>query len=510
MQIVKRSILFLIIGLTIINVSSQVPDPETVETTSDTELAFMPTYQLAEKIKMREVSSERITHIYLSRIEQYNPVLRAIATLETKGAIEQAQKADAALERGEVWGPLHGVPITVKDNYKVKGMRSTAGYKPLKDYIPEEDATIVKRLKEAGAIILGKTNMPAMGMDNQSYNEIFGTTANPWDTTRTPGGSSGGCAAAVAAGLTSFSIGNDIGGSIRGPAHFNGVYGIKTTENFIPETGMVKDTEGIRLVRHLATHGPIARSAHDLQLILKVIAGGDGIDYETPRVVTEPQGQNELSSLEIAWDTEMGEKYVSPKTKELMRNFIHQLDQIGVHTQKASPDNLDYSETAEVYMHLFTSEAMADITGFERTYMCWTTGLCPEKRAMKYFDILDKRDKIAENIEIFLREYDIWIIPVTSEAAFKHRKAVKFNGPLPVYAKPLMSESNPEEGHAVFCAFTNLSGHPSVVIPIGYDDNGMPIGVQLVGRRWYDAELIQIASQLAEVASAYKRPPGFD
>jgi amidase len=243
-------------------------------------LVFLTADQLARKIRAEEVSSAEVVEAYLAHIDRFNPEVNAIVTLDAKGARRRAGEADEAVKRGTLWGPLHGVPITIKDNLAVKGMRTTSGYEAYAHVIPDEDATVVARLRNAGAIILGKTNMPPLGLDDQTYNELFGTTNNPWDFTKTPGGSSGGCAAAVAAGLTPLSIGNDIGGSIRFPAHYCGVFGLKPTDHLVSKAGLLPKSKEFKSLRYLLSNGPIARSVKDLRLALSIIGGADIIDAD--------------------------------------------------------------------------------------------------------------------------------------------------------------------------------------------------------------------------------------
>ena len=207
-------------------------DKETVSSSND--LVFLSAGELAEKIKSHQVTSLEVVNAYLDHIKKHNPTLNAIVTLDKDAAIRRAKEADAALARGELWGPLHGVPITIKDNVATRGLKTTNSYPLTADYVPDFDATVVARLRKAGAIILGKTNLPLLGMDYQTNSPVFGITNNPWDISRTPGGSTGGGASAVAAGLTSLEIGNDIGGSIRIPSHFCGIYGLKPTEYLVP------------------------------------------------------------------------------------------------------------------------------------------------------------------------------------------------------------------------------------------------------------------------------------
>jgi len=240
-----------------------------------TDYTFASATDLARLIKTRQVSSTEMLEHYLKRVDQYNGPINAVIAQNRDEARERAKAADTALARGEDWGPLHGVPMTVKESYDVAGYKTTWGVPEMKDNVAREDALSIRRLKGAGAVIFGKTNVPLRLADFQSYNDIYGTTNNPWDKGRTPGGSSGGSAAALAAGLTGLETGSDIGGSIRNPAHFCGVFGHKPTWNLLPPRGHAMP--GVKTPADISVIGPLARSARDLETALLVMAGPDEI-----------------------------------------------------------------------------------------------------------------------------------------------------------------------------------------------------------------------------------------
>ena len=240
---------------------------------SSADLAYATTGEVAEAIHKKEISSREAVDYFLARVEALDKTINSVVTIDAERARAEADAADAALARGERRGPLHGVPMTIKDSYQTKGMRTTSGAPELKDFIPEEDAWPVARLREAGAIIYGKTNLPIYAGDLQSYNEIFGTTNNPHDTTRTPGGSSGGSGAALACGFTPLELGSDIGGSIRLPAHMSGVTGHKPSYGIVPAHGQIPGPPGTLTMADLAVAGPMARSVEDLELGLDIMAG---------------------------------------------------------------------------------------------------------------------------------------------------------------------------------------------------------------------------------------------
>ena len=244
-----------------------------------TDLCFRTASDLARAIRHREVSSTEVVNAFLARIAARNSALNAIVTLDEAKAREKARLADEAVAKGNLWGPLHGVPVTFKDVFETAGLRTTAGHKPLAEHVPDHDATVVARMRAAGAIALGKTNTPALAMDTQCENSLFGRTNNPWDAERTPGGSSGGEAAALAAGMAPLGLGSDVGGSVRIPAHYCGVFCLKPTEGRVPQSGHVPPLpNATNWIRHFVVSGPLARSVEDLRLALRIIAGPDGND----------------------------------------------------------------------------------------------------------------------------------------------------------------------------------------------------------------------------------------
>jgi len=236
------------------------------------ELAFQSASELSRRLRRRELSSVELLQHYLQRIERLNPALNAVVVLDAERALQRAKAADAALDRGEIWGPLHGLPMTVKESFDVPGLPTTWGFETMRDNIATRTATSVQRLLDAGALIFGKTNVPVAMADWQTFNPVYGTTNNPWDTTRTPGGSSGGSAAALAAGLTALELGSDIGASIRNPAHYCGVWGHKPTWGVVPQQG--QQLPGMECVEtiDIGVAGPLARSAQDLTLAMDVLS----------------------------------------------------------------------------------------------------------------------------------------------------------------------------------------------------------------------------------------------
>jgi amidase len=292
------------------------------------DLVFQPAHQLAKMIRDRQVSAIEVLDAYLAQIAKHNPQLNAICTLDEANARARAKQADQALTRGENWGALHGVPVTIKDIFETAGLRTTAGYIPLKDYVPQQDATVVARLRAAGAIILGKTNLAELAGDFQSTSSLFPRVNNPWNLDYTAGGSSGGSAAAVAAGLSALDIGNDIAGSVRQPAHFCGVYGLKPTDRRISTAGMIPEVPGMPYcLRQMITVGCFGRSLADLKLCFSLIAGADPRRPDVPPIPLDQASDKSLSELKIAWIEEWAEVPVAAEIRAALQTTVQTLAQ---------------------------------------------------------------------------------------------------------------------------------------------------------------------------------------
>ncbi|RUU02803.1 amidase, partial [Mesorhizobium sp. USDA-HM6] len=306
------------------------------------DIAFSSTINLAAAIAGRKISAVEALDAHLAQVDRHNEAVNAVVFLDREGAREYARQADAALARGETLGPLHGVPFTLKDAHETVGMRTTAGFPSFADYMPRHDSAVVARLKAAGGILVGKTNVAAMLADWQSDNPLFGRTSNPWDLSRTAGGSSGGAAAAVAAGMTPFEIGTDMQDSIRLPASFCGVYGLKPTEHRVSLAGAFPDPGGApRSVRLMSCVGPLARNIDDLALIYRIIAGPDGADTDLAPIPVEPAPKLELKSLRIAVAKSFAGFPVASEIGAAVEKLASQLASAGARVEEASLPELD-------------------------------------------------------------------------------------------------------------------------------------------------------------------------
>jgi amidase len=478
--------------------------------------AFSSAVELAAAVRARRVSAREVLETFLGRIERHNPALNAICTLDAGRARERAQAADAALTRGELWGPLHGVPMTIKDALETAGVRTTAGHPPLKDYIPERDAPAVARLRAAGAILLGKTNVPPLSADYRADNPIFGRTNNPWNLERTPGGSTGGGAAAVAAGLSAFDVGSDLAGSVRTPAHFCGLFGLKPTERRIPNTGHIPEPPGLpRAVRHMNVLGPLARSVEDLALITRTICGPDEAEWDVPPVAWTAAPERALREHRFAWSTHFGGVPITADTRNAIQKLAAELARAGCAVEERNPDGFSFDDAWETWGEVAIAERAA--TGGDRARErvnvlnatlgdAWAVARGSAKGARAtiadYMAALTRRDALVGALERFFDRWDAFVCPVTVSPAIPH---VPFGTPIDVDSQKVPYFI---AGTAYTCPF-NLTGHPSVVLPLARSREGLPIGVQLVGRRWTEPALLALAGKVALISGPFTPPPGY-
>ena len=464
------------------------------------DLAFATAGEVAAAIHTGAVSSVEVLEESLTRIGRYNSKLNAIVTLDEDGARRRALDADAALRRGEIWGPLHGIPITLKDSHSTAGMRTTAGFPPLANYVPREDGTVAARLKAAGAIILGKTNVPTLLTQPQTDNPIFGRTNNPWNLERTPGGSSGGAAAAVSAGLIPLDIGSDFGGSIRMPAHFCGVFGFKPTARRVSMFGHIPDLPGKpRFDRVLSSCGPLARSVDDLILAFRLIVGPDGRDTEVPPVPIKEVSTPEMRELRIAWSPTFSGTPIAGDIREAIESFATALQQSGASVEEALPEisfeaqHLLWARYYKMLSFLITNVYGADPPG--------RTVATEPPTMVEMMDVAEKRDEFIVAWDRFLDKWDVLLCPASMVTAFPHCPPGT-----PIHVDSETAKYGQVNHH---CFPFNITGNPAVVIPIGRDREGLPIGVQVVGPRWRDERLLAIAKRISEVAGPIQHPPGY-
>lgn len=479
-------------------------------------LTFAPAVEIATLIKRGEVSSLEILEHYFSRIDKYDSELNAIVWQQRDEARALANAADRAIRRGEDTGALHGVPMTIKESYDVVGYPTTWGRPDLKDNFPQHDALAVARLKKAGAIIFGKTNVPYGLADFQSYNEIYGTTNNPWDLARSPGGSSGGSAASLAAGFSALDTGSDIGGSIRNPAHFCGLFGHKPTWNLIPPRGHA--LPGTLAAADLSVIGPLARSSRDLELALQVMAGPDEIQSNGLRVQL-PRLTKTTSKLRVAvWeDDELAP--VATSIRDRVRAVAETLSKLGANVEPTARPEWSTEAMHNTYQCLLNAtmtcrvpaetfkELLAGTAGIDE-FGCSSEEqalLARVARFRNWVQYNEERTKIRWAWHKFFQKYDILIAPIMATPAFEHdhrpfsERTISVNGHEQEYFTQL------------FWAGLAVNAYlPSTVLPTGLEaEHELPIGIQIIGPEYSDLITIGIAQLLESEGYTFTPPPQF-
>ena len=463
----------------------------TRDATATGDAIFSTTADLAGVIRARHLSAREVLDAHLTQIASHNPALNAVVTIDAERASERARQADDALTRGEIWGPLHGVPFTLKDAHATAGLRTTTGFPPLAHYVPQEDGTVAARLRAAGGILMGKTNVPVMLADFQTSNPIFGRTNNPWDTARTPGGSSGGAAAALASGMTPFEIGTDLSASIRLPAHFCGVFGLKPTERRVPLTGLIPGLPGPRPLRIMSSIGPMARSVEDLALLYAIIAGPDGRDTEVPPVTVEEPPSIDLRDVRIAFAPGFPSIPVAAEIRAAVSQLAEELSPLCHAVDEAALPPLDFNQ------ELASAGALVGMT----IGAVQPGGPEPPPTLTQYLEALDRRDQSIVAWERFFDRWDVLLCPPAPVTAFPHCEP---GTPLRVDGQEVAYWTVSACG-----APFNYTGHPAIVLPFTQDRDGLPIGIQLVGKRWGESRLLAVAAALAEVTGPFQRPTGY-
>jgi amidase len=454
----------------------------------------VPLTELARRIREREWTACDVLDAHLDRIGQHNATLNAVVSLDPARARARAEAADDALERGENWGPLHGVPMTLKDAHDVAGLRTTVGL-PLLDHIADEDGAVAARLGVAGANIIGHTNVPPWLADHQSANPIFGVTTNPWNPDRTAGGSSGGAAAALAAGMTPLEVGSDMVGSIRLPAHFCGVYGLKTTEHRVPLTGFLRGPGGgPRPVRIISCLGPMARHLDDLELALQIIAGPDGRDGDVAPVPLVRDPRRSLDGLRLAVATRIPAATISTGLRREVERVASAATDAGAKVEERLPD-VDWRSLYQLF-----GDLIGTITGvFDPD-----SGLSDEKRSLAwYLEALDRRDQLIATSNRFFEEFDALVMPPALTTAFPHCSP---GSPIDVDGESVGYNDN-----GIVYALSNLLGLPGLAAPSGTSADGLPIGIQIIGPLWSEMRLLELARELEarEILPGFQRPPGY-
>ena len=467
---------------------------------SSSEICFMTAADLSRLIRAKELSAREVMDAHLTRIERINPKVNAIVTLIPEKAMDQARAADETLARGNGTGPLHGLPVAHKDLVPTRGIRTTFGSLAFKDFVPEEDGLIVKRLRKAGAITIGKTNTPEFGTGSQTFNEVFGETLNPYDTSKTCGGSSGGAAVALACGMLPIADGSDMGGSLRNPANFCNVVG------FRPSPGRVPTWPNVAGWFTFSVEGPMARTVQDVALMLSAIAGPDP---RSPIAIAEPGSlfsntlERDFKGVRIAWSRDLGAFPVDPLVTEAIEKQRPVFESLGCVIEDGEPDFTDADEIFKVWRAWRYELAFADLLETHRSQfkdtVVWNIEEGMRLSGPELGKAERKRTELYHRVRTFMETHEFLILPVSQVPPFdvKQRYITEIDGvKMDTYIDWMQS-----------CYFITTTGLPAISVPCGFTPDGLPVGVQIVGRTRDDLGVLQLAHAFEQATGFWKRRP---
>ncbi len=454
---------------------------------------FSSAVEMIDAIRQGQITSVELLNLHLDRIQRYNDDINAVVALDVDAARKRAAEADKAIAEGQDWGPLHGLPMTVKDVFEVVDMPATSGDLKLKDYIPNRNAIAVQRLIDAGAIVFGKTNTPYHAEDIQTYNDVYGTTNNPWDLSRTPGGSSGGSAAALAAGFTPLELGSDIGGSVRNPAHYTGVFGHKPTFGVVPRYGHIPPMPGRVLPQQmpmapLFVVGPLARSADDLELAMRVLTTPGKTDASGSRPELLSPRKQQFKDFRVAvWFTDSyPAAEIDADVLATLKMTVEKLRDAGLDIDEEARPDIDLLKDRQIWLDI---------------YYKMVGGALPLDEVL-----VERQQKQQKIWAEFFEHYDVLLAPISPTVAFPHdhkrtlrSRFLEINGQW----KPMLN-------HMTWAYMAVVSGLPATVAPVGLSESGLPVGIQIVGARFEDRTTIAFAQGLSELIGGFVPPPGYD
>ena len=466
--------------------------------TDTNDIIYASAKTMAQAIQDKHVSAVELVEAHLGRIEEVNSALNAVVQLAAERARAEAVEADAALARGESKGALHGVPFTLKDSIDTEGIITTGGTLGRKDFVPDADATVTARLRAAGGILLGKTNTPELTFAGETDNLVYGRTNNPFDLSRAPGGSSGGAGAIVCCGGAAFDIGSDTGGSVRGPAHYCGITGIKPNSGRVPRTGHIVP-HGLGALDSLTQNGPMARYVEDLALIMPIISGPDWSD---PFIMPVPLGDPadvDINGLRVCFYTDNGVRTPTAEIMATVRGAAAALDDVCASVEddlpRAIPENPGISDMLRQGDGQAGAHRMLAKYGTTETHEWMTRQLQKSSESIlpvgEYTAVLEQVDAYRSAMLGFMQNYDVIICPVSSFAALPHGES--------------MMDKN--RAGMNYTATYNITGWPSTVVRGGTSPDGLPIGVQVVARPWREDVSLAVAQYLEGALGGWQKPP---
>ncbi len=456
-------------------------------------LLFRSATDAAQVVRRKEISSRELTEMLITRIEAVNPALNAVVELRPEAALQEALAADEAIARGDVAGPLDGVPVTIKDSFNVAGLHTTWGNRAFKDFVADRDATLARRLRRAGANIVGKTNVAFMlGDFGQTANELYGVTKNPWDTTRTPGGSTGGAAAALSAGMTFLEYGSDLVGSIRIPASFCGVYGLKPSVGIVPLSGFQPPgpPPPPSDMTYMSAVGPLGRSPRDLRTALRATAGPENQVAKAYSWALSPPRHTRLEDFRVGVVLDHEHAPVSSEVSAPLSNAVDTLARAGATVVEGWPDGVDPARNYESF-------------GFHvRSFFAFQESGEELAKFSEFVEHENRRMASRAAWNRYFNEIDVFLCPVSFTLAFPHdtrpfeeRKIVTPEG------------ERPYNDQSFWISHASLPGLPAMAAPVGRTPGGLPIGVQIVAPLYEDDTAITFAELLADVIGGYEPPP---
>jgi Asp-tRNA(Asn)/Glu-tRNA(Gln) amidotransferase A subunit family amidase len=472
------------------------------------DLTFLSAVEMVQRIRAREISPVEGADAHLAKIERLNPTLNAFVHVEPDRVRRDALAAESSLTGGTPLGPLHGVPISIKSSLEVAGMRCESGTRLRAGVVAKRDAPLVARLRNAGAIVLGVTNTPELLMAWETDNLLHGRTNSPWDLERTPGGSSGGEAAAIAAGMSAGGVGSDGGGSIRVPAHFSGICGLKPTPGRIPATGHYPASGGPFSL--IGVVGPMTRTVADLKLFFEVMQGPDDGDSCAAPVSLRWPTDAEVRNLRVGYFEDDGRTPVTPETRVAVKSAAEALRRAGFQVVPFRPEGL---EEARILWKKFFVKAGGmlirpmfngpmstgrehDMSPILRQFLDWSAAE-PELTADSLLEAWIRRDALRANFLNQMREFPVLLCPVAAIPAFRHgERSWKIDGKTVDYLEAWS-----------YAEWFNLLGNPAVVVPVGQSSEGLPIGVQIVGRPWTEEQVLAVAGLLEKECGPRRIPP---
>jgi Asp-tRNA(Asn)/Glu-tRNA(Gln) amidotransferase A subunit family amidase len=467
------------------------------------ELCFLPALSMARQIREKKLSPVELAEAHLARIDDLNPKLNAYVQVDPERIRREAHAAENVAMTGEPLGPLHGVPISIKSCMEVAGYRCEAGTRLRQGFVATQDAPLVARLRAAGALILGVTNTPELLMAWETDNLLYGRTNNPWDLSRTPGGSSGGEAAAVAAGMSAGGVGSDGGGSIRVPAHFSGICGLKPTPGRIPSTGHYPESGGPFAL--IGVVGPMARTVADLTVMFEVMQGPDGGDSCAAPVPLRWPGDDEVRKLRVGYFEDDGRTPVTSETRRAVQIAAEALRRAGFQVERFRPEGLNNAR--QIWKKFFVKVGGMlirpmfqgrehDMSPILRQFLEWSDAE-PELTGEALLHAWIGRDVIRGKFLAQMRDYPILLCPAAAIPAFRHgERSWKIDGQAVSYLDAWS-----------YTEWFNLLGNPAAVVPVIHSEKGLPIGVQIVGKPWEEEQVLAVAAVLERECGAWQVPP---